>query len=71
MFNTITKKRFLNKQELAIFLGISKFTIDAWVSQRRVPFVKMGKRVLFDIEDIEKWINQNKVAPINIEHQQK
>lgn len=59
------KGRFLNKKELALYLGISTFTVDSWVSQRRVPYIKMGRRVLFDPLDIEKWIGQNKISPVD------
>lgn len=38
----------ISKPEAARLLGISKFTINAWVSQRRIPFIKLGRRVLFD-----------------------
>lgn len=41
--------RFWNKQQLAEYIGISIHTVNAWVSQKRVPFVKLGgRKVLFD-----------------------
>lgn len=57
-------KTFLTKRELADLLGISIFTIDSWVSQRReIPFIKMGKRVMFEMKDIQSWVNSKKVYP--------
>ena len=57
-------KRFLSKRELSEYLGISVFTIDSWVSERReIPFIKMGKRVMFDQADIVLWVEKNKVKP--------
>jgi len=54
----------LTKKELAEFLGISVYTIDTWVSQRReIPFVRMGRRVMFDMEDVKKWVENSKVRP--------
>lgn len=45
-------------------LGLSVFTIDSWVSERReIPFVKMGKRVMFDMNDIVEWIENHKIRP--------
>jgi len=55
------KKRLINKKELAEYLSLSVFTIDTWVSQNRIPYVKMGRRVLFDLDDVDKWIEQLKV----------
>ena len=57
-------KGFINKKELAEYLGLSVFTIDAWVSQRReIPFIKMGKRVMFDLHDVREWIEGKKTYP--------
>ena len=57
-------KRFLSKRELSEFLGISIFTVDSWVSERReVPFIKMGRRVMFDLADVLAWVESKKVHP--------
>ena len=62
------EKQFLTKKELADYLGLSVFTIDSWVSQRReVPFVKMGRRVMFDMGDVRTWVEANKVQPVVID----
>jgi len=54
--------RFWDKRKLAEHLGISIYTVDAWVSQKRIPFVKLGgKKVMFDKEEIEKWIDKQRV----------
>jgi excisionase family DNA binding protein len=59
------KRNFLSKKELSEFLGISIFTIDSWVSERReIPFIKMGKRVMFDLSDVLSWIENKKVRPM-------
>ncbi len=57
-------KAFLTKKELAAYLCLSIFTIDTWVSQKReIPFVKMGRKVMFDIKDVQEWIERSKVHP--------
>jgi excisionase family DNA binding protein len=54
--------RFWDKRELAEYLGLSVFTIDAWVSQRRIPFVKIGgRKVMFDKKEIETWIDGQRI----------
>ncbi len=58
------ERRFLNKQQVAALLGLSLYTIDSWVSQRReLPFIRMGRRVMFDLKDVYAWLEKNKVAP--------
>lgn len=57
------KKGLLNVAEAGEVLGVSPWTIRRWVSQGRVPFVKLGKAVRFDKEDLVKLIEQCKVKP--------
>ncbi|HAM39648.1 MAG TPA: transcriptional regulator [Elusimicrobia bacterium] len=54
------KWRF-NIEELAEYIAVSKGTIYNWISQRKLIFVKMGRRVKFDIKDIDKWIESKKI----------
>lgn len=57
-------RKFLTKREVAALLGLSLYTIDSWVSQRReLPFVRMGSRVMFDANDVQSWIDKNRVHP--------
>lgn len=53
----------LSVAEAAELLRLSKHTIRAWLSQRRLPFVKLGGRVLFRMEDLVTFINSNLVNP--------
>ena len=42
----------LNKRSLAVKLGISKRTVDSWMKNRRLPFIKIGKTVRFRWPDV-------------------
>jgi len=57
-----TTKRLLNIDEVSYFTGISKGTLYNWVSQRKIPFVKCNGLLRFDVEDIERWIEDNKIS---------
>lgn len=60
-------KEFFNKKELAALLGLSVRTVDSWVSERReIPFIKAGRRVVFDRRDINAYIERNKVHPLSL-----
>lgn len=57
--------RFWDKRQVAEYLGISIYTVDAWVSQKRIPFIKIGgRKVMFDKKEIEEWIDEQRVEPI-------
>jgi DNA binding domain, excisionase family len=55
------KKRLLSVQELGDYLGLSIHTVYAMVSQRRIPFVKVGRLTRFDLNKIEDFIVANSV----------
>jgi excisionase family DNA binding protein len=55
--------RLLNNQEAAELLGISPFSLRGKVLRREVPFVKIGRRTLFDPADLAKFIEASKVQP--------
>lgn len=57
----IDMKRLLSINELAEYLGISKNTIYAWTSQKKINFIKCGRLVKFDVADIDKWIQDHKI----------
>jgi excisionase family DNA binding protein len=49
--------------EAAQRLGVSKHTLRGWVSQRRIPYVKIGRRTLFSPTDLENLIKTSTVEP--------
>jgi len=57
------QKRFIGIKEFAEYLGITVNTAYSWVYRRRVPYVKVGKLVKFDIYKINEWVDKNSVAP--------
>lgn len=49
----------MTANEAATFLKLSISTIRAWTFQRRLPTVKLGRRVLYRKEDLERLIREN------------
>lgn len=56
------KKRLLNITEASEYLGISEKSLYKLNWQKRVPVVKIGRSLRFDIQDLEAWIEENKVG---------
>jgi excisionase family DNA binding protein len=52
---TMNKSRFLTVHEAAGLLRLAPKTLYALVSQRRVPFRKAGRRLLFLESEIVEW----------------
>jgi excisionase family DNA binding protein len=51
----------LDLREGAKALHVSIYTIRSWTYQKRIPFVRLGRRVLLRREDLENFVNQNLV----------
>jgi excisionase family DNA binding protein len=57
-------RRLLNIKEVGEYLGIGKDTIYSQVSQRRIPYVKIGRLLKFDLKAIDEWIAQKTIMPM-------
>ena len=55
-------KRFINIEELVQYIGVSKNTIYSWIWLKKIPYIKMGKLVRFDLREIDSWVAENHVA---------
>ncbi|HEX8137573.1 MAG TPA: helix-turn-helix domain-containing protein [Pyrinomonadaceae bacterium] len=47
--------RFLTVEEVALMLRCKTRTIYNMVSQKRIPYRKAGRQLLFDPKEIEEW----------------
>jgi len=51
----------LGIKELSARLGLPVGTLRNWVSERKIPFTKVGGRTLFDPREIERWLEATTV----------
>ncbi|MEP7152447.1 MAG: helix-turn-helix domain-containing protein [Nitrospira sp.] len=64
MGETTGLMRLIDIKAAAQYTGLSAHTIYAMVSQRRIPYVKVGRLVKFDVALLDAWIKQNTVMPM-------
>jgi excisionase family DNA binding protein len=63
--NESTPKRLLSKQELALTLGVSPRTLDNWIAQRRIPFLRLSARLIkFSLARVEVALARYEVREI-------
>ena len=55
-------RRFIDIKELEQYLGVSRNTIYSWIWLKKIPYVKMGKLVRFDLREIDIWVKGNAVT---------
>ena len=56
--------RLMDISEVAQRLGVKVNTVYSWVNQRKIPYVKMGRLLKFDLSDIAAWVAERKVKPM-------
>jgi excisionase family DNA binding protein len=59
------QRRLVTIREIATYTGLSVHTLYAMVSQRRIPYVKVGRLTKFDLTAIDTWIANNTVMPMS------
>ncbi len=47
-------KRYVSVKEVSVYTSLAKNTIYEWAGQGKIPSIKIGSRVLFDLNDIDK-----------------
>ncbi len=52
------EKRFIGINDCAEYLGLTRGTLYVWVCHRKIPYLKMGRLVKFDLKVIEKWVKE-------------
>lgn len=57
------RRRLIDIQEASLYIGLQVDTIYRMVSQRRIPFVKVGRRTKFDVRLLDEWLERHTVLP--------
>jgi len=53
-------KRYANIKEVSEYTSLPVKTLYEWASMGRVPSIKAGRRILFDLEDIDSFMSSLK-----------
>ena len=58
-------RHLLSKQELSLVLGISPRTLDTWMAQKRIPFLRLSPRLIkFNLPRVEAALARYEVREI-------
>lgn len=52
--------RLISVEQAEAYLGIKKSTLYVWAGRGVIPSVKMGRRLLFDLRDLDQMIERVK-----------
>ena len=62
--NTYTKK-FIGTKVLSEYLDVSINTLRYWIAERKIPYFKIGKRIKFNLSEIEIWLKGKKMKTVD------
>ena len=54
------KSPYMSADEISKYLQIPKATIYQYTMRKSIPFYKIGNRVRFTKDDIDKWVKEHK-----------
>lgn len=59
------ERRYINIDDLAEYLSLTKGTLYVWVFQKRIPHFKIGGALRFDLREIENWLKDKRVEELS------
>ena len=57
--------KLLSIKDASDLLGLKCSTLYKYICAKKIPYVKLGMRVLFDPEKLRSWISDHSVEPLN------
>ena len=64
-------EKLLSIGDIARMLDLSIATIYKYVCQKKIPYLKIGSRVLFDEDKLDKWLQSKEVEPISVKEKER
>jgi len=58
------ERRYLGIKETSQYLGVAAGTLYSWVCYRKIPFLKIGRLVKFDLKRIDQWAQEKAIEVI-------
>lgn len=55
-----TESGLITVQDAAKYLAVSTSTLYGWVWQKRIPFVKVGRSLRFEVGELQNFIQSNR-----------
>lgn len=55
-------EKWVNLEDIAEHLSVSKDTIRLWLKDGKLPIHRAGKRYKFKISEVDKWLREGKIT---------
>ena len=64
VLNGVIGRRLLNVREAALYLGLEVDTVYKKARLRELPCVKVGRALRFDVEALDRFIEEHTIGPL-------
>lgn len=68
LYQSINLDELATVEEIAPYLRVKVKTVYAWVSARQIPFIKIGRVIRFDRDQITEWVQSKCFLPFGLDH---
>lgn len=58
----ISIEKWVNLEDIAEYLSVSKDTIRSWMKENKIPFYRAGKRYKFKISEVDEWVRNGRIT---------
>ncbi|NBK24519.1 MAG: DNA-binding protein [Spirochaetia bacterium] len=58
-------KKYVRITEVAKYTSLSTYAIRKYVLEKKIPYIKVNGCVLFNLADIDAWLEGKRVNPIS------
>jgi excisionase family DNA binding protein len=58
--HSVIAERYVDAKAISEYTSLPKGTIYEWAGQGKIPSIKIGRKVLFDLNDIDKMMESMK-----------
>jgi excisionase family DNA binding protein len=59
----LTEGPLLNVRDVAKVLGLTEWTVRRMARARRLPYVRLGRPILFEERELAAWVRDHRVTP--------
>ena len=56
-----TPEKWVNLEDIAEYLSVSKDTVRTWMREGKLPINKAGKRYKFKISEVDEWVRDGRI----------
>jgi excisionase family DNA binding protein len=56
--------RYIGIKELSGYLSVPIGSLYVMVCEKRIPYLKIGRRLKFDLQEIEQWLKDKRIKEL-------